>query len=108
LALLGQALGADQLGVGVGGSPFREEDVVLDVGGYEVAHVAAEGGHLGLGGFCEGDGGEDGERSRGEADWFGFMDGQFTGCVSGSEEGRWLSQRATAADGEFPETKEGY
>jgi hypothetical protein len=34
--------------------------VVLDVRGDEVADVAAEGGDLGLGGFGEGNGGEDG------------------------------------------------
>ena len=34
--------------------------MVLDVGGDEVADVAAEGGDLGLGGFGERDGGEDG------------------------------------------------
>ncbi len=69
LALLGEALGPDELRVREGGRPFGQEDVVLDVGRDEVADVAAEGGDLGLCGFGEGYGGEDGEGTRGEADW---------------------------------------
>ena len=41
---------------------------MLDVGGDQVAYVAAEGGDLGRGGGGVRDGGEDGEGARGEAD----------------------------------------
>lgn len=40
-ALFGESFGSDEFGVGVGGGPFGEEDVVFKVRGDEVADVAA-------------------------------------------------------------------
>lgn len=68
-ALLDETVGADDLGAGVLLGPFRDEDVVLEIKGDDVGHLAAQLGHLGFGLFCEGDGREDGEVARGKFDW---------------------------------------
>lgn len=69
LPALGQALGADQLGRRVLGLPLRDEDVVLEIAGDDVADSAAELGDLGLDLVGEGDGGEDGESTGRELDY---------------------------------------
>lgn len=58
-SLLRQALGPDELGLGVLLCPLGDEDVVLEVQGDNVAHVAAQLGHLCLDGVCERDGRKD-------------------------------------------------
>lgn len=68
-ALLGQALGPDELGLGVQLRPLAEEDVVLNVGRDNVLDGAAQLGELGLDVVGEGDGREDGQGARGEFDW---------------------------------------
>lgn len=67
-ALLRQAVGADDLGLRVGGLVLGDEDVVLHVGGDDVGEVAALFGDFGLHRVGEGDGTEDGEGAGGEAD----------------------------------------
>ena len=42
LALLGKTFDAEELGVGVGFGPFRDEDVVLKVHGGQVGDIIAE------------------------------------------------------------------
>jgi hypothetical protein len=42
-ALFGETFGANYRCSGIGGVPGGEEDVVLDVGGYYVGDIAAEG-----------------------------------------------------------------
>lgn len=67
-ALLGETLGADDLGVGVFLGPFGDEDVVLEIEGDDVAYVAAEFGDFGFGFIGQSDGGEDGESAGCEFD----------------------------------------
>ena len=69
LALLREAVGADDLGGREGLLPVRDEDVVLHVGGDEVLHVPAEALELRLHLGGEGDGREHGEGAGGETDW---------------------------------------
>lgn len=78
-ALLGEAVDAEELGIGVGGGPVGEEDVVLEIEGGEVADVVAEAfdGGADVGG--QGDGGEDGEGAGLEPDWRAGERGQCLG-----------------------------
>lgn len=75
-ALLWQAAGANDVRVGIGAVPRREEDMVLHVGRYNVGDIAAQRIDLGADGRGQSDGGEDEEGARGEFDCGG-------GCVSG-------------------------
>ena len=68
LALLGEAVGAEEFGGGKGARPFGEEDVVFEVEGGEVSDVVAEGGDGGADFGGEGCGGEDGEAAGLETD----------------------------------------
>jgi len=68
-ALLGEALGADDDGLGEGLGPGADEDVVLDVGRDDVFQVVALLLELGLHFGCQSYGREDGEGTGGEADW---------------------------------------
>jgi len=99
-ALLGEAFGCDNVGGREGGSPGGEEDVVLHVGGSDVAYIAAELRECVLDGGCEGDGGEDCEVAGGEFDCWLLDNGAGKGeggIGMGREEGG-RTNRASAAD----------
>ena len=68
-ALLGETLWADELGRGEGLGPLADEDVVLNVKGDDVGHVAAHLVNLGPCIICEGYRGEDGEVAGAELDY---------------------------------------
>ena len=74
-ALLGQAVGADEMRFGIRSGPGRDEDVVLEIRRRDVRHLSPEGVDLGAHGGGQGDGGEDEEGAGGKFDC-----GQGGGC----------------------------
>ena len=91
-ALLGEAIDADDLGLGEGARPFGEEDVVLEVGSDNVGDRGGADSFSNAGG--QGDRGEDGTGIVLEADW--GMALARVGEIRGREDG--VTECASAAN----------